>query len=97
MGVDLTSTGAWDEHNRKVLDNGRKKVNRVISMCSQVVVAGSIYIVRPTLEYGSEVLEANKSLADTLKVTFYVCKAVSGVHRSNGIRKNREQIKEGYS
>ena len=27
LGVDFTSTGAWDEHIRKVLDNGRKKVN----------------------------------------------------------------------
>ena len=28
--VLFTSTGAWDEHIRKVLDNGRKKVNRLI-------------------------------------------------------------------
>ena len=27
LGVDFTSNGAWDEHVKRVLANGRKKVN----------------------------------------------------------------------
>ena len=34
LSVDFTSTGACDEHIRKVLDNGRKKVNLLHSVIS---------------------------------------------------------------
>ena len=57
LGVDFTSTGAWDEHIRKVLDNGRKMVNRIHSVNSNWLLL--LAVVRPTLEYGSEVWEAN--------------------------------------
>ena len=29
LGVDLTSNGAWDEHVKRVLQNGRKKISQV--------------------------------------------------------------------
>ena len=28
LGIDFASSGAWDVHLKKVLDNGRKKVNQ---------------------------------------------------------------------
>ena len=62
---DFTSNGAWDEHIRKVLDNGRKKVNRLHSVISNRDINMSarrlllLAVVKPTLEYGSEVWEAN--------------------------------------
>ena len=29
IGVDYTSNGAWDEHVKRVLQNGRKKISQV--------------------------------------------------------------------
>ena len=34
LGVDFTSTGAWDVHIKNVLDNGRRKVNQLHSVIS---------------------------------------------------------------
>ena len=56
LGVDFTSNGAWDEHVKSVLQNGRKTNSQVHS--------NRVYsVVRPTLEYGSEVWEGNKAPA----------------------------------
>ena len=60
IGVDFTSNGAWDEHVKRVLQNGRKKIsqvhgiisNRDIDLTARRVLL--IPVVRPTLEYGSE-------------------------------------------
>ena len=32
LGVDFTSNGAWDEHVKRVLQNGRKKISQVHSL-----------------------------------------------------------------
>ena len=32
LGIDFASNGAWDVHLKKVLDNGRKKVNQLHSV-----------------------------------------------------------------
>ena len=29
LGIDFSSNGAWDMHIKKLLDNGRKKVNQL--------------------------------------------------------------------
>ena len=55
--------GAWDEHIKRVLQNGRKKIsqvhsNRDIDLAAHRLLL--ISVVRPTLEYGSEVWEGNK-------------------------------------
>ena len=34
LGVDFTSNGAWDEHVKRVLQNGRKKISQVHSIIS---------------------------------------------------------------
>ena len=31
LGVDFTSNGGWDEHVKRVLQNGRKKISQVHS------------------------------------------------------------------
>ena len=63
LGIDFASNGAWDGHIiKKVLDCGRKKVvisNRDINLSSRSLLLLSV--VRPSLEYGSEVWEGNKS------------------------------------
>ena len=35
LGIDIASNGAWDVHLKKVLDNGRKKVNQLHSVITQ--------------------------------------------------------------
>ena len=73
LGVDFTSNGAWDEHVKRVLQNGRKKISQVHSIISNRDIDLTarrlllISVVRPTLEYGSEVWECNKAQAAALE------------------------------
>ena len=61
LGIDFASNGAWDGHRKKVLDCGRKKVNQLHSVISNRDINLSarrlllLSVVRPSLEYGSEV------------------------------------------
>ena len=74
MGIDFAESGAWDVHIRKVVASGKKKVNQLHSVISN---RGNINlsarrllllaVVRPTLEYDSEVWEANKAQASVLE------------------------------
>ena len=32
IGIDFACNGAWDVHLKRVLDNGRKKVNQLLSL-----------------------------------------------------------------
>ena len=34
LGIDFACNGAWDVHLKRVLDNGRKKVNRLHGIIS---------------------------------------------------------------
>ena len=34
LGIDFVCNGAWDVHLKRVLDNGRKKVNQLHSIIS---------------------------------------------------------------
>ena len=73
LGVDFTSNGAWDKHVKRVLQNGRKKISQVHSIISNRDIDLTarrlllISVVRPTLEYGSEVWEGNKAQAAALE------------------------------
>ena len=67
---DTITNGAWDEHVKRVLQNGRKKIsqlhsNRDIDLTARRLLL--ISVVRPTLEYGSEVWEGNKTQAAALE------------------------------
>ena len=68
LGVD-NSNGAWDEHVKRVRMAGNKisrmHSNRDIDLTARRVLL--ISVVRPTLEYGSEVWEGNKAQAATLE------------------------------
>ena len=69
LGVDFASNGAWDGHI-KVLDSGRKKLHSVISNSNINMSARKLLllsVVRPSLEYGNEVWEGNKSQAAALE------------------------------
>ena len=61
LGIEFTNNGAWDKHIKKVVDSGTKKLNQVHSFVS------NLSVVRPTLEYGSEVWEGNKTQAASLE------------------------------
>ena len=64
--VDFTSNGAWDTHVKRVLQNGRKKISQVhCDLTARRLLL--ISVVRPTLEYGSEVWEGNKVQAAVLE------------------------------
>ena len=66
LGVDFTSNGTWDEHVKSVLQNGRKRFVkcRILLTARRLLL---ILVVRPTLEYGSEVWEGNKTQAAALE------------------------------
>ena len=75
--MHTASNGAWDGHIKKVLDYGRKKVNQLHSVINLYISNRDINlsarrilllsVVRPSLEYGSEVWEGNKSQAAALE------------------------------
>ena len=73
LGIDFSSNGAWDMHIKKLLDNGRKKVNQLHKVISNWCVNLSAHrllllsVIRPSIEYGSEVWECNKSQARSLE------------------------------
>ena len=58
LGIDFQCNGAWDAHIKRVVENGRKKVNQLHSVISNRGVNLSarrsllLSVVRPTLEYG---------------------------------------------
>ena len=67
LGIDFASNGAWDMHIKKLLDNGREKVNRLHKVISNKNVNLRarrlllLSVIRPTIEYGSEVWEGRIS------------------------------------
>ena len=67
LGVDFTSNGAWDEHVKRVLQNGRKKISQVHSNRDIDLTARRLLLISVTLEYGSEVWEGNKVQAAALE------------------------------
>ena len=73
MGIDFAESGAWDVHIKKVVASGKKKVNQLHSVISNRDINLSarrlllLAVVRPTLEHGSEVWEANKAQAAALE------------------------------
>ena len=74
-------------HIKKLLDNGRKKVNqlhKVISNRNVNLSAGRLLlfsVIRPSIEYGSEVWEGNKSQAGSLEsIILDGAKQFFGIH-----------------
>ena len=73
LGIDFSRNGAWDMHIRKLLDNGRKRVNQLHKVISNRNINLSarrlllLSVIRPSIEYGSEVWEGNKSQAGSLE------------------------------
>ena len=73
LGIDFSRNGAWDMHIRKLLDNGRKRVNQLHKVISNRNIDLSarrhllLSVIRPSIEYGSEVWEGNKSQAGSLE------------------------------
>ena len=67
LGIDFSRNGAWYMHIRKLLDNGRKRVNQLHNVISNNNINLSAHrhlllsVIRPSIEYGSEVWEGNKS------------------------------------
>ena len=66
LGIDFACNGAWDVHLKRVLNNGRKKVNQLHSIISNRDINLSargmllLFVIRPSIEYGSEAWEGNK-------------------------------------
>ena len=77
LGIDFASNGACDVHFKKVLHNGRKKVNQLHSVISNRDINLSarrlllLSVIRPSMEYGGEVWEGNKSQVDALLSPLY--------------------------
>ena len=74
IGVDFSYNGAWDTHIKTLVQNGKqKKVNQLNSIISNRYINLSarrmllLSVLRPSLEYASEVWEGNKSPAASLE------------------------------
>ena len=73
LGIDFACNGAWDVHLKRVLDNGREKVNQLHSIISNRDINLSarrlllLSIIRPSIECGSEVWEGNKGQTNALE------------------------------
>ena len=73
LGVDFSYNGAWDTHMKKLIQNCKRKVNQLNSIISNCYINLSarhmllLSVLRPSLEYGSEVWEGNKSQAASLE------------------------------
>ena len=73
LGVDFSYNGAWDTHIKKLIQNGKQKVNQLNSIISNHYINLSVRhmlllsLLRPSLEYGSEVWEGDKSQAASLE------------------------------
>ena len=73
LGIDLACNGAWDVHIQKIRDNCKKKVNQLHSVISKRDINLSarrlllLSVVRPSLEYGSEIWDCNKSQTRALE------------------------------
>ena len=73
LGIDFACNGAWDVHIQKIHDNCKKKVNQLHSVISNRDINLSarrlllLSVVRPSLEYGSEIWDCNKSQTRALE------------------------------
>ena len=66
LGVDFSYNGAWDTHIKKLIQNGKQKVNQLNSIISNRYINLSachmllLSVLRPSMEHGSKVWEGNK-------------------------------------
>ena len=73
MGIEFANNDSWDSHLQKVINNGKKKLNRLhrfLSNRSISTVARRLLLVsvlRPALENGSEVRACNKRQTASLE------------------------------
>ena len=76
-------------HIRKLLDNGRRKVNQLQKVISNRNIKLSacrlllLSVIRPSIKYGSEVWEGNKSQAGSLEsIILYEAKWIIGCSKT---------------
>ena len=88
--MDFSYNGAWDTHIKKLIQNDKKKVNQLNSIISTCYINLSAYcmlllsVLRPSLEYCSEVWEVNKSQGVSLEsITLGGAKHVLGRSSKN--------------
>ena len=73
LGVDFSYNGALDTHIKKLIQNGKQKVNQLNNIISNRYINLSarrmllLSVLRPSLEYGSEVWEVSKSQVASLE------------------------------
>ena len=73
LGIEFANNGSWDSHVQKVINNGKKKLNRLHRFLSNMSISTVarrlllVLVLRPTLKYGSEVWACNKRQAASLE------------------------------
>ena len=73
LGIEFSNNGAWDLHIKKVLSTGKEKVNKLHSIISNRNINLSarrlllLSVIRPSMEYGSEIWEASKANMNVLE------------------------------
>ena len=66
LGIEFACNGAWDVHVKKVINSGRKKLNQLHSINFSAHRMSLLSVVKPTVEYGSEMWDCNKSQTNLL-------------------------------
>ena len=73
LGIDFACNGAWVLHIQKLHDNCKKKVNQLHNVISNRDIYLTarrlllLFVVRPSLEYGSDIWNCNKSQVRALE------------------------------
>ena len=104
MGIEFAKNGSWDSHVQNLINNGKKKLNQLhrflsnrnISTVARRLLLVSVHVLRPTLEYGSEVLACNKrqTAKKILGCSFKTCnEAVRGDMGLESLKGRRDRCK----
>ena len=85
LGVKFTYNGQWDTHIKELVTAGKRKVNSLLRIlnnpCLSLYVKRQVilFILRPSLEYGSEVWRCTTSQSKALDaVLLAACKKILG-------------------
>ena len=85
LGVKFTYNGHWDAHIKDLVTEGKRKVNSLLRIlnnpCLSLYVKRQVIlsVLRPSLEYGSEVWRCTTSQSKALDaVLLAACKKILG-------------------
>ena len=87
LGIEFSSDGSWDKHNKSLIVRNKQKLGGLYRVlcnfaldlitCRHILMA----VLRPSLEYGCDVWNANKCQAKALEsIQLRACKYILGCY-----------------